>query len=112
MKKIKLSEHILTNLVNKVISERQQLKEQNSAFNWEHSSDGWDKQRDAREKGKYCDKSYRPDGEPSHYEGQHCVSETNWYDWESSPGVKTRGMSSHGKWKCGVGCIVLKGERG
>ena len=36
--------------------------------------------------------------------------DTNWYDWESSTGVKTMGVSSSGKWKCGVGCMVTQGE--
>ena len=52
------------------------------------------------------------DGSPSHFEGQYCEVETNWYDWESSTAPKTMGVSAQGKWKCGVGCVVLKGERG
>ena len=112
MKKIKLTEKDLTRIISKVIIERQQIKEQNSAFDWESPDDGWKFQKEAKEKGKYCKTSYRPGGEPSHFEGQYCAVETNWYDWESSPGVKTHGITSTGKWKCGVGCVVSKGERG
>jgi hypothetical protein len=111
MKKIQITETMLTNLIKQVISERKQIKEQDSAFNWEHPSDGWDIQRDAREKGKYCKKSYMKDGQPSHFEGQHCVVETNWYDWESSPTPKTMGTSTQGKWKCGVGCQPTRSIR-
>ena len=106
MKKIKLTESMLTNLIEKVISERKQLKEQKSAFNWSSSEDNWETQRDARDQGKYCkgEKKY------GFYEGQQCNVETNWYDWESTTGVKTQGLSSMGRWKCGVGCIVRTGE--
>ena len=107
MKKIKLTESMLTNLIEKVISERKQLKEQKSAFNWSNPEDSWRTQLDAREKGKYCKE---PRGKVRHYEGQQCNVETNWYDWESTTGVKTQGISSMGRWKCGVGCIVRTSE--
>tara|TARA_R110002020_G_scaffold329497_3_gene545318 strand:+ start:2459 stop:2773 length:315 start_codon:yes stop_codon:yes gene_type:complete len=102
MGKIILKESELIKLIEKTI------KEQNSAFDWESSLDGWDIQKDAREDGKYCQDEDQ--GGAGYFEGQHCEAETNWYDWESSTGVKTMGVSAGGKWKCGVGCVVTKGE--
>tara|TARA_B100000287_G_scaffold203127_1_gene191768 strand:- start:1143 stop:1460 length:318 start_codon:yes stop_codon:yes gene_type:complete len=100
MKKIRLKESELITLIEKTINE------QGSSFDWESSLDGWDIQRDAREEGRYCE-DY-PDNYigPRYFEGQYCNVETNWYDWESSPGVKTTGQGSSGKWQCGVGCMV------
>ena len=102
MKKIKLKESDLRRIIKKVI------KEQGSAFDWESSLDGWDIQKDAREEGKYCQDEDQ--GGAGYFEGQYCKVDTNWYDWESSTGVKTMGVSSSGKWKCGVGCMVTQGE--
>ena len=104
MGKIKLKESELINLIEKTI------KEQGSAFDWSSSLDGWDIQKNAREEGRYCE-DY-PDNHvgPRYFEGQYCKVETNWYDWESTPGVKTQGISSMGRWKCGVGCVVRTSE--
>jgi len=108
MKKIRLTETELISLVKRVINE------QGSAFDWESSLDGWDIQKDAREEGKYCHSTSpsidKNSGGARYFEGQYCNVDTNWYDWESSPGVKTMGVSSSGKWKCGVGCMVTQGE--
>jgi hypothetical protein len=101
MGKIILKESELIKLIEKTI------KEQNSAFDWESSLDGWDIQKDARDEGRYCEETTRGTG---YFEGQYCNVDTNWYDWESSTGVKTTGVSASGKWKCGVGCVVTKGE--
>ena len=101
MGKIILKESELIKLIEKTI------KEQNSAFDWESSLDGWDIQKDARDEGRYCEETTAGAG---YFEGQYCSVETNWYDWESSTGVKTMGVSAGGKWKCGVGCVVTKGE--
>jgi|TARA_R110002020_G_C15872509_1_gene738254 hypothetical protein len=101
MKKIKLTETELTKIIKKVVNE------QNSAFDWESSLDGWDIQKAAEEDGKYCS-----DSSPFYFEGQYCSVETNWYDWESQTSVKVTGQSHGGRWKCGVGCVIPKGESG
>ena len=107
MNKIILTEKQLERVVNRISKQNSlkvQLKEQGSAFDWKSSLDGWHIQKDAREKGKYCRKGTNG---ADNFEGQHCVAETNWYDWENfGTSVNTIGVSAHGKWKCGVGCVV------
>jgi len=86
------------------------ITEQGSAFDWEVESDTWSTQKEARDGGKYCEDYEENYVGPKHYEGQYCLVQTNWYDWETSTAPKTTAGNSGGTWKCGVGCIVTKGE--
>ena len=115
MKKIKLTEQMLTTLINKVISERQQIKEQHR--DWEVQGDDWKAQKKAREQNKYC-KGSIDDADAGgtkwggHYEGQYCRIETNWHDWESKTVPQTISMGDGGKWSCKLNACIAAHNRG
>ena len=75
-----------------------------------HSSETWEKQRNARVNNKYCKRYGTGYTGPKFYEGQYCSVNTKWFDWESSPSVKKTTQSVAGKWKCGLGCIVNQNQ--
>jgi hypothetical protein len=101
MKKMKLTETELVNLIGKTIKEQSRLGS---------SLDSWDVQRDAEENGEYCEDYSDSHVGPRYFEGQYCSVETSWFDWESSTAVETTNQSASGKWKCGVGCMVSNRE--
>jgi len=92
------------------ISRNKEIMEVITEQNWESSLDGWDIQKDAKDEGKYCEDNSI--GGIEYFEGQYCVVESNWYDWETTMGTQKEGRSHHGKWQCGVGCVIPKGESG
>tara|TARA_Y100000310_G_scaffold117456_1_gene116204 strand:+ start:71 stop:1213 length:1143 start_codon:yes stop_codon:yes gene_type:complete len=96
--------------LNEEINRQKEIMEVITEQNWESSLDGWDIQKDAKDEGKYCEDNSI--GGIEYFEGQYCVVESNWYDWETTMGTQKEGRSHHGKWQCGVGCVIPKGESG
>ena len=109
MKKIKLTENMLTNLIKKVISERKQIKEQ------AHSSETWHNQKKAREQNKYCEGSGDNKNDKynfgGNYEGQHCRIESTWYDWESETVPHKLNVGASGKWSCKLNACIAAYHR-